>query len=200
MCKTPEGGLMRNEHKSTLLSRVSWAAALFAMTLVGCYSTPAFAQRGDFPDLESLLRQTVPPESISPPYKIEVWIESVHGLPGRGTRDLLEDCLREELRALGDVEFVKFPHGEKQGAPFRLRVWFTELERPDQYECFDLTIAVVVERIFKGTPVTGTIIDSYALAGIKFRDLSSLCTEIVTRFDVRILSLLRKMGAESKSH
>lgn len=190
---------MSTNDKPNGVSLMTLLAVAFVALLLGGYPTATHAQAADSPDIESLLRQTAPPESISPPYKIEVWIESVHGLPGRGIRDQLEDCLGEELRALGDVEFVKFPHGESQGAPFRLRVWFSELERPDEYECFDLTIAVVVGRIFKGMPVSEVVLDSYALAGMKFRDLSSLCTKIVGRFDVRVLSLLRKMGAKSKS-
>jgi hypothetical protein len=134
----------------------------------------------------------------SPPYRMEIWVESVHGLPAKGTKDLLEDCVRENLRALGNLEFVDGSGTEKRPPVLRVRIWFTQSERPDNYECFDTTLVVVVGKIMKQNQSYEAVLDTYALAGIADRDLNDMCSKIATRFDLKIISILRHMRQQSK--
>ncbi len=163
---------------------------------VGAQSTPPelyFRSFGVDPDL----REMFPGETVAPPYRIELWVASAHGLPGKGTKDIIEDYLRQDLRGLGDVEVVQFLSGEPKSA-LRLRVWFSELEKPDPYDCFNITIAVVVGKISGQNRLAETVIDCYALAGVTERDLMALSQQIATRLDVKILAGLRKMSKESR--
>jgi hypothetical protein len=134
----------------------------------------------------------------SPPYRMEIWVESVQGLPAKGTKDLLEDCVRENLRALGNLEFVDGTDAEKRPPVLRVRIWFTQSERPDDYECYDTTLVVVVGKVMKEHQRYEAVLDTYALAGIADRDLNDLCSKIATRFDLKIISILRQMRHQSK--
>lgn len=135
-----------------------------------------------------------------PPYRIELSVESVHGLHRAGTKDLLEGCLREDLKGLGQVEIVGVPGEGKPPATLRLRVRFTETLRPEEYECFDITVVAVVGKINKQFSQYEAVLDTYALAGIAERDLSDMCHKIVIHFDTKILSALRNMfqGSQEK--
>lgn len=133
-----------------------------------------------------------------PPYRMEISVQSAYGLRQIGTEDLLRDCLKENLMALGEVEFVEAVGSEKPPAVLRLRVWFTEEQRAEGYECFDITMVVVVGKIMKTDPKYEAVLDAYALAGVKERDLEGLCNKIATRFDLKILSDLRTMRQSSK--
>jgi hypothetical protein len=133
-----------------------------------------------------------------PPYKMEISVKSVHGTSESGTADLIRDYLTEDLKALGEVEFVKGVGEEKHPAVLRLRVWFTETPRPEAYEGYDLTIGVVVGKIMKTHPQYEAVLDAYALAGIKERDLEGMCNKIASRLDLRVLSVLREMRKHPK--
>ena len=133
-----------------------------------------------------------------PPYRMEIWVESVHGLPAKGTKDLLENCVRENLRALGNLEFDDGMGSEKQPPVLRIRIWFTQSERPDDYECFDTTLVVAVGKIMKEDQRYEAVLDTYALAGIADRDVDDMCRKIASRFDLKILSILRHMHQPSK--
>lgn len=128
-----------------------------------------------------------------PPYRMEVSVQGAYGLRQVGTEDLLRDCLKEDLMSLGEVEFVEAIGSEKPPAVLRLRVWFTEEQRAEGYECFDITMVVVVGKIMNSDPKYEVVLDAYALAGVKERDLENLCNKIATRFDLKILSILRIM-------
>lgn len=133
-----------------------------------------------------------------PPYKIEISVKSVHGEREVGTADLLRDCLKENLSALGEVKFVEGSETEKSHPDLRLRVWFTEVQRPEGYEGFDMTVAVVVGKIMKGHPEYEAVLDAYSLAGIEERDLERLCNDIAVRLDLKVLSVLRAMRKHPK--
>ncbi|MBI5248611.1 MAG: hypothetical protein HY912_03880, partial [Desulfomonile tiedjei] len=109
-----------------------------------------------------------------------------------------EDCLREDLKALSDLEFVDVLGADKLPASLRLRVWFTQEEKPDEYECFDITIIVVVGKILKEDPRYEAVLDTYALAGVALRDLNHMCDKIALRFDEKILSVLKKIHNSPK--
>jgi hypothetical protein len=148
-------------------------------------------------DLAAMLRELVPPGSIKPPFRIEVWVQPVYGLQAEGVKTRLKDCLREQLHALGDVEFVDFLSKLPTASTLRMRVWFTKLEKPDPYDCFDTTIAVVIGRIVPEQPMTEVVLDSFAVAGIADGNLFSLCQSIVERLDLQVLSVLRRMTSQS---
>ncbi len=148
--------------------------------------------KGD-PSLEEMF----PGGSIRPPYKIEIWVESVHGLHEQGTKDIIENWLCQDLLALGDVEVGRFLGMTKSKSALRLRVWYSQLERPDLYECFDTTVAVVVGKILQDNPLAEIVIDTYSLAGIASRDLNTMCQKIATRLDVKILAHLRRTASSS---
>ncbi len=147
---------------------------------------------------DTLTTEMFPGESVEPPYRIEVWVDSAHGLHKEGAKAVIEDCLREDLRALGDVEFVHFLSPKKPRPSLRLRVWFSQMEKPDAYNCFDMTLAVVVGKVYQDNPLAEFVIDAYGLAGIAAQDLNALCQKIATRLDVKILAALRRMKSSSE--
>lgn len=147
---------------------------------------------------DPMLREMFPGEPVRPPYKIEIWVESAHGLHKQGTKNIIEDWLRQDLLALGDVEVGKFLSMPKSNSALRLRVWFSQLERPALYECYDITIAVVVGKIIPDNPLAEIVIDTYSLSGVASRDLNTLCQKIATRLDVKILADLRRTISTSR--
>ncbi len=157
----------------------------------------AFAQSHELlfrsSDVDAMLREMFPPGSIKPPFKIEVWVQSAYGLEATGEKTRLKDCLREQLHAMGDVEFVDFLSKLPTASNLRMRVWFTKLEKPDAYDCFDTTIAVVIGKIVPEHPMAEVVLDSFAVAGVADKNLFSLCEEIVERLDLKILSVLRRL-------
>ena len=52
-------------------------------------------------DLPALISQIFPANSVQPPFKIEVWVQSLYGLEAEGEKTRLKDCLRQQLRAPG---------------------------------------------------------------------------------------------------
>ena len=76
-----------------------------------------------------------------------------------------------------------------------MRVWFTKQEKPDPYNCFDMSVAVVIGKVDPEDPMKEIVIDSFALAGIANDNLFALCEKIIERLDLRILSQLRKRSA-----
>ncbi len=134
-------------------------------------------------------------ESVKPPYRIEVWVDAVYGPDEPGIKALIEDYLKEDLQALGDVEFVKALDQEKPPAMLRLRVWFSKL---DMISCFDLNLGVSVGKLDREKPAAEVVLDTYGLAGIEEREIELLCQTVVTRLDLKILSSLRRMKASSK--
>lgn len=171
--------------------------ALVIGVLVLSASTTALARELVFrsSDLPALLTRIFPAHSIQPPFKIEVWVQSVYGLEAEGERIRLKDCLRQQLHALGDVQFVDFLSTLPTASALRMRVWFTKQEKPDPYNCFDITAAVVIGKIDPDNPMKEIVIDSFAVAGIADDNLFALCEKIVERLDLRILSQLRKRSA-----
>jgi len=133
-----------------------------------------------------------------PPYRMEVLVKSVYGRAQVGTKDLLGDCLREDLMALGTVKLVKGVESEIPPPVLRIRVFFTETPKVEEGECFDLTLVVVVGKIRKEDPRYEAVLDAYALAGVKERDLEGLCNKIASRFDLKILSVLRSQHQSTK--
>jgi hypothetical protein len=146
-----------------------------------------------------LIRKKMLLEQVGyPPYRIEISVESVEGLPAAGTKDLLEDCVRENLKALGNLEFADSTDSETRLAVLRVRIWFTQTERPDDYECFNTTVVVVVGKIMQEDPRCEAVLDTYALAGVAERDVDEMCRKIATRFDLKIISILRQIHHQSK--
>jgi hypothetical protein len=186
LLKSLGGETMKYASESTLLS------ACMALLLAASCIQPGWAESSRITP-ESFAKDMLSRGLGFPPYSMEVSVESVHGLPGEGIKDLLETCLRENLRSLGVVEFVDHPGTEKPPAQLRLRVWFTQKERPDEYECFDTTLVVMVSKILTEDPRYDAVLDTYALAGVAERDVNSMCNKIATRLDLKILSVLRKL-------
>lgn len=152
------------------------------------------AKPEEFPSPENLdfvLTQMFPPESIMLPYRIEVWVASTGGKSREGAKTLIEECLRENLRGLAQTEPVDFLSSEK--ALLRVRVWFTLPEGPEAGECYDTTLAVVVGKIDHANPLSEIVLDAYSFAGIYERQLSQMCEKIVLRLDLKILPVLRRI-------
>jgi hypothetical protein len=147
---------------------------------------------------DPMLREMYPGEPVRPPYKIELWVESSHGLHKQGTKYIIQDWLRQDLMALGDVEVGRFLSATKSNSAIRLRVWFSQLEKPALYECYDITIAVVVGKIVPDNPLAEIVIDAYSLSGVASRDLNSLCQKIAARLDLKILADLRRTASSSR--
>jgi hypothetical protein len=185
------GGNMKNTLGVLLL--VAWLGML---PVTGCVQSALAEapQRSSNSYLNEMLSEGLG----YPPYRMEIWVESVQGLPAKGTKDLLEDCVRENLRALGNLEFVDSMGTEKRPPVLRLRIWFTQSERPDDYECFDTTLVVVVGNIMKENQRYEAVLDTYALAGVAERDVDDMCRKIATRFDLKIISLLPENRQRSK--
>lgn len=146
-------------------------------------------------NLDSVLAQMFPPELLSPPYRIELWVSNSLGTGRRETQALLEDCLKRELKGLGEVEPVDFLSSEK--ATLRLRVWYSQAEGPDSGECFDTTLAVVVGKINREIPTSEIVLDAFSIAGISSRELDRMCEKIVLRLDLKILSILRNIRSSA---
>lgn len=172
------------------------AVAIAVWIAMWSVSGPATAESRELvfrsSDLPALLSHIFPANSVKPPFKIEVWVQSAYGLEAEGEKTRLKDCLRQQLRALGDVQFVDFLSSLPAASSLRMRVWFTKLEKPDPYNCFDMTVAVVIGKVDPEDPMKEIVIDSFALAGIANDNLFALCEKIVERLDLRILSQLRK--------
>jgi hypothetical protein len=161
-----------------------------------CAQPPAAEASGESSDLS--LKEMLSEGLGYPPYRIAISVEGVHGLQRAGAQDLLEGCLKEDLKGLGDVEQVDVQGAGKPPAVLRITVRFTETLRPEGYECYDITMVAVVGKINKENPQYEAILDTYALAGIAETDLSDMCQKIVIRFDMKILSALRKMRQSSQ--
>ncbi len=142
----------------------------------------------------ALATEIFPGPPIRPPYIVEVWVDSVHGLHKQGSKILISNCLRQDLEALGDVKFVPFLSSRTPRPCLRLRVWFSQKERMEEYQCYDTTLAVVLSKVNQDNPLAEYIIDAYALAGIAPQDLNALSQEIATRLNVKMLSALRRMN------
>lgn len=185
------GGNMKKSAKRLL------PAVLPVLLIAGVCAHCASASSSLVPD--QLFLEEMLAEGIGyPPYTLEVSVASVHGPARAGTQDLLRDYLRENLKALGDLKFVDGLSAEKQPAKLRVRVWFTQLEEPTEYECFDTTLVVTVGKIRKDDTRYEAILDAYALAGVAVRDLERMCNKIAMRFDLKILSILRKAHQATK--
>ncbi|MBI5568930.1 MAG: hypothetical protein HY914_03205 [Desulfomonile tiedjei] len=148
---------------------------------------------------DSFLRDICSQETIEPPYAISVWIAGLHGEKREAITTLLETCLKENLRGLGDVRFVPAASGGDQPALLRLRVWFSYTPKPDYYECFDLTVAAVIGRIRPDNPQEETVLDAFAVAGVAMKDLNLLCEQISSRLNLNVLTALRKAGKKPSS-
>ncbi len=144
-----------------------------------------------------VLEEFFPGETVKPPYEVEIWVNGVHGLNEPGTKRVIENYLGQDLGALGDVECVNFLSARTPRPSLRLRVWFSQLERPIPNDCFNMTLAVVVGKVNQDNPLAEYVIDAYGLAGIAPQDVGSLCQKIATRLDVNILARLRRMNSSS---
>jgi hypothetical protein len=171
------------------------AVWLILMPALACGQAPAPQAAPRPSSIDSVLKELTAGESVQPPYRIEVWVEPVYGSGQSGTKDLIKNFLKEDLQALGDVEFVDALDQNKPPAMLRLRVWFTGLE---MVSCFNLTMGVVVGKIDRKNPAAEVVLDTYGLAGIEEREIELLCQTIVSRLDLKILSVLRRMKTSSK--
>ncbi|AFM27967.1 hypothetical protein [Desulfomonile tiedjei] len=186
--------------KRTALPMTATFVILFLVLEFCSGAASAWSARPDeFPSPENLdyvLTQMFPPESIVPPYRIEVWVASTTGKSREGAKTLIEDCLKENLRGLARTEPVGFVSSEN--ALLRIRVWFTQPEGPEAGECYDTTFAVVVGKIDHAHPLSEIVLDAYSFAGIYERQLYQICEKIILRLDLKVLSVLRSI--ESATH
>jgi hypothetical protein len=171
------------------------AVWLILMPVMASGQAPAPVAASGPSSIDSILKDMTTGESVRPPYRIEVWVDSVYGSAQSGTKDLIKNFLKEDLQALGDVEFVDALDQNKAPAMLRLRVWFSGLE---MVSCFNITLGVVVGKIDRKKPAAEVVLDTYGLAGIEEREIELLCQQVVTRLDLKILSALRRMKTSSK--
>ncbi len=142
-------------------------------------------------NLDFVIREMFPPESIMPPYKIELWVASTGGKGREGAKTLIRDCLAHDLKGLAETEPVNFVSSEN--ALLRIRVWFTQSEGPEGGECYDTTFAVVVSKINRRQPASEVVLDAYSVAGKYEEQLYQMCGKVALRLDLKILSVLRSM-------
>ncbi len=171
------------------------AALLFLLPTFACaQSTSPFTSAGS-PSVASLLKEACVGESIEPPYRLELWVEPAYGPEDSGLKTLIENFLRDQLHALGDVEVVNALDQKKPLGRLRLRVRYSKLR---VIGCYDTLLGVVVGKIYRERPADELVLDVYGLAGIEGRELPLMCQKIVTRLDLNILSALRRMRSSSK--
>lgn len=192
----PEALGQEREDFTLKIFRQSTLLMIFLALFVVTCLKPVQAETSGIP-AEPLLNDMFSQGVGYPPFRMEVSVKNVHGPNTAGTNDLLKNCLLEDLRALGSVEFVGAPRRDEPPATLRLRVWFTQRLNPAENECFDTTVVVIVGKILERDPRYEAVLDTYTLSGVALRDWEGMCNKITMRFDLKILSVLKKMCESS---